>query len=203
MRQRMRDWGLLLAGVALGCAAPATGAPACWSEADMDAAKVRDLQSRLMVATLRCQGAGFDITAAYNRFVVANRATLQGVNGVLMTSFRSGFGDDAQVEYDRYATALANAYGGDATNRSICANAERLAGAAAAAGGSLARLVALHSRVGLPPPRPGGACAAPPAPELPRRAPGRSAAEPRPAADQGRLGWLVLDNSPSEADPPR
>lgn len=201
MRKRMRDWGLL-AGLVLVCAAPAQGEPACWSEADMDAAKVRDLQSRLMVATLRCQGAGFDITAAYNRFVVANRATLQGVNGVLMTSFRSGFGDGAQVQYDRYATALANAYGGDATNRSICGNAERLADEAAAARGSLARLLALHSRVGLPPPRPGAACSAP--------ALGQRSAEPRRATtdlrqgrDQRPLGWLVLDNPSTEAVAPR
>ncbi len=201
MRNRVRDWGLLT-GLALSCAAPAQAAPACWSEADMDAAKVRDLQSRLMVATLRCQGAGFDITAAYNRFVVANRATLQGVNGVLMASFRSGFGDGAQVEYDRYATALANAYGGDPTNRSVCANAERLAGEAAAAAGSLARLVALHSRMGLPPPRPGGACSA--SALEPRRTDTRRApAELRPAADQRPLGWLVLDNPSNGADPPR
>ena len=201
MRKRVRDWGLL-AGLALSCATPAQGGPACWSEADMDAAKVRDLQSRLMVATLRCQGAGFDITAAYNRFVVANRATLQGVNGVLMTSFRSGFGEGAQVEYDRYATALANAYGGNPTNRGVCANAERLANEAAGAAGSLARLVALHSRVGLPPPRPGGVCASPAVASRPTE-PRGAAAERPPPADQRPLGWLVLDTPSGEADPPR
>ena len=191
MCHRMRAWGLSM--LALACTVPAQAIPACWSEADMDAAKVRDLQSRLMVATLRCQGAGFDVTAAYNRFVVANRATLQGVNAVLMTQFRSGFGDDAQVEYDRYATALANAYGGDATDRSVCANAERLADEAAAAAGSVSRLVALHSRVGLPPPRPGAACAGRPAVEAPPASESRGAAERRPAAVPRPLDWLVLD----------
>ena len=47
--------------LAMACAAPAAG-DACWSEADMDAAKVRDLQSRLMVATFRCNAAGVDVT---------------------------------------------------------------------------------------------------------------------------------------------
>ena len=188
MRNRVRNSVLALVGMAVAWAAPAQGRPACWSEADMDAAKVRDLQSRLMVATLRCQGAGFDITPAYNRFVVANRPALQGVNGVLMTQFRSGFGDEAQGQYDRYATALANAYGGDATDRDICANSERLADEAAAAGGNLARLVALHSRAGLPPARPGAACTgqevvAGPSAEAP--------AERRP--DVRPLGWLELE----------
>jgi hypothetical protein len=189
MRNRVRKSVLVVAGMALACAGPVQARPACWSEADMDAAKVRDLQSRLMVATLRCQGAGFDITPAYNRFVVANRPALQGVNGVLMTQFRSGFGEEAQVEYDRYATALANAYGGDATDRDICANSERLAEEAAGARGNLARLVALHSRSGLPPPRPGAACtahevlAADPAAQRP--------AERRP--DARPLGWLELE----------
>jgi hypothetical protein len=191
MHTGMRAWSLL-AGAALSWSAAAPAAPGCWSEAAIDAAKVRDLQSRLMVATLRCQSAGFDITSAYNRFVVANRATLQGVNGVLMTVFQSGSGDDAQGDYDRYATALANAYGGDATNRSVCLNAQRLADDAAAAGGDVARLVALHSRVGAAPPRPGGACTAPPTLE-PRPAGLSRAAERAPAADERPLGWLILD----------
>ncbi|MGZ8312357.1 MAG: hypothetical protein ACXWUR_09865 [Allosphingosinicella sp.] len=165
----------------LAIAAPRQAA-ACWSEAEMDAAKIRDLQSRLMVATLRCQAAGVDVTGAYNRFVVANRATLQGINGVLMTQFRADAGAEAQTRYDRYATSLANAYGGDATNRSICANTARLAGDGAAAAGHVARLVALHSRVGLPPPLPGTACTGRP----------RVVASPAVAPAVG-LDWLELD----------
>jgi hypothetical protein len=177
----------------------------------MDAAKVRDLQSRLMVATLRCNAAGVDVTQAYNQFVIANRETLQGINGVLMSQFRAGAGDDeAQVQYDRYATALANAYGGDATDRRVCANTSRLAEEAASAEGSVARLVALHSRVGLPPPRPGAACAGASLGE--GRQPGGAAVErrplvePRPSggdrangerqplAEPRSLDWLVLDD---------
>jgi len=193
MRNRMRVWAFSMATLALVCAAPAQAVPGCWSEADMDAAKVRDLQSRLMVATLRCQGAGLDITAAYNRFVVANRATLQGVNGVLMNQFRSGFGDDAQTEYDRYATALANAYGGDATDRSVCANAERLAGEAAAAAGSVARLVALHAKVGLAPPRPGAVCEGRPSVETRPVSDHRQTSRRTPAAEPRPLDWLVVE----------
>jgi hypothetical protein len=64
---------------------------------------------------------------------------------------RAGAGDDeAQVQYDRYATALlANACGGDATQPAApCANTalKLVPREAAGAGGSVARLVALHSR---------------------------------------------------------
>lgn len=193
MAYRMRAWGLSMAALAMAWAGPTHAIPACWSEADIDAAKVRDLQSRLMVATLRCQGAGFDLTAAYNRFVVANRTTLQGLNAVLMTQFRSRFGDGAQAEYDRYATALANAYGGDATNWSVCANAQRLADAAAAAAGSVARLVALHSRAGLPPLRPGAACDVRPAIDARPESEDRAGAQRRPPSESRPLDWLVLD----------
>ena len=209
MPGRMGCLGWSVMALAIGLAAPAQAS--CWSEADMDAAKVRDLQSRLMVATLRCNAAGVDVTGAYNSFVVANRETLQGINGVLMTQFRAGAGDDeAQVQYDRYATALANAYGGDATDRRVCANTARLAEEAAGAAGSVARLVALHSRVGLPPPRPGAACAGaalgesrqPSGAAAERRplvAPGppggdRAVGERQPLVEPRPLDWLVLDD---------
>jgi hypothetical protein len=199
MPGRMGRLGWSVTALAIGLAAPAQAS--CWSEADMDAAKVRDLQSRLMVATLRCNAAGVDVTGAYNNFVVANRETLQGINGVLMTQFRAGAGDDeAQVQYDRYATALANAYGGDATDRRVCANTARLAEEAAGAEGSVARLVALHSRVGLPPPRPGDACRGRPIvdagrADLPASVEAGRRAEPvRPSdADRG-LRWLIVDD---------
>lgn len=199
MPGRIRRLGWPVTALALGLAEPAHAS--CWSEADMDAAKVRDLQSRLMVATLRCNAAGVDITPAYNRFVVANRATLQGINGVLMTQFRAGASDgEAQVQYDRYATALANAYGGDATDRRVCANTARLAEEAAGAEGSVARLVTLHSRVGLPPPRPGDACRGRPIadagrPDLPGPVEAGRRAEPVQPSDADRgLRWLVVDD---------
>ena len=175
-------------GLGLALPMPAAAQAPCWSEADVDAAKIRDLQSRLMVATLRCQAAGVDVTRAYNRFIIANRATLQGINGVLMTQFRSGSGDEAQGDYDRFATALANNYGGETTNRRVCDDTSRLADEAAAARGSVHRLVALHARAGLPSPLPHAAC---------ERVALRPLARPepiaRPVEPERRLGWLVLE----------
>ena len=105
---------------------PAQAAMGCWNSTQVAAAKVRDLQSRLMVATLRCQAMGADVTEPYNRFVRANRETIQGANAVLLAQFRSGYGSQGQTQYDRFATALANIYGADATDHAICADTAAL-----------------------------------------------------------------------------
>ena len=211
MPGRMGRLGWSVTALAIGLAAPAQAS--CWSEADMDAAKVRDLQSRLMVATLRCNAAGVDVTQAYNISSLPTARRCRASTACSLRQFRAGAGDDeAQVQYDRYATALANAYGGDATDRRVCANTARLAEEAAGAEGSVARLVALHSRVGLPPPRPGAACAGASLGEgrqpggdrtsaerrplvEPRPSVGdRAAAERQPLAEPRALDWLVLDD---------
>ena len=112
-----------------------------------------------MVATLRCQAAHADVTPAYNHFVRANRDTLQGANAVLLAQFQIGFGSSqGQTQYDRFATALANGYGGDATDPGVCADTAALAEEAAAAGGDIARLVALEDRFGFSSALPGGQC---------------------------------------------
>lgn len=159
MRGQVRKSGVVAAAaLALGVAMPAQATMACWNETQLAAAKVRDLQSRLMVATIRCQALGVDVTAAYNRFVVANRETIQGANRIIMAQFRSGYGDQAQLHYDRFATALANAYGDDATDRTICADTAAIADEAAAAAGNVDALVALEDRFGFAPALPGGRC---------------------------------------------
>jgi hypothetical protein len=156
----LKGKGVAAAAVAVAClvSVPAQATMGCWNQTQVAAAQVRDLQSRLMVATLRCQGLGMDITAAYNRFVVANRTTIQGANNVIMAQFRSGVGPEAQRHYDSFATSLANAYGGDATDRAICAQTEMAADEAAGAAGDIDRLVALENRLGVMPPLPGGQC---------------------------------------------
>ena len=156
----LRKKGVVVTAAAIACFAsvPAQAAMGCWNETQVAAAKVRNLQSRLMVATLRCQGLGVDITGAYNRFVVANRTTIQGANTVILAQFRSGVGRDAERHYDSFATSLANAYGGDATDRAICAQTEMAADEAAGAAGDIDRLVALENRLGVMPPLPGGQC---------------------------------------------
>ena len=54
--------GLFASAAVMMCVAtPAQAAMGCWNQTQVAAAKVRDLQSRLMVATLRCQAMGVDV----------------------------------------------------------------------------------------------------------------------------------------------
>ena len=151
--------GLVAAAASILCASvPAQATMQCWNETQAAAARVRDLQSRLMVATLRCRAMGFDITPAYNQFVVQNRLTIQDANDIILTQFRAGFGWEADRQYDRFTTMLANTYGGDETDPRICGQTEALADEAADAKGDANRLVALADRIGAPPRLPGGVC---------------------------------------------
>jgi hypothetical protein len=134
-------YGLCIAATVMVMGAvPAQAAMSCWNENQVAAARVRDLQSRLMVDALRCRAFGIDILGAYNEFVRSNRATLQAANTVIMGQFSRGYGRDAQTEYDRFATALATE--------------------AVAADGDLDRLVQIGERFGPPPELPGGQCPA-------------------------------------------
>ena len=149
----------LVAGAMMICVpATASAQAGCWNQTQVAAAKVRDLQSRLMVATLRCSAMGVNVAAAYNRFLAANRDTIRGANAVLMGQFQTVHGRQAQVHYDRFATALANIYGDDATNRSVCAETVVLAEEAASASGDIDALVGIADRLGFIAALPGGQC---------------------------------------------
>jgi hypothetical protein len=148
----------LVAAASLLASVPAAAA-GCWKAEGATAAKVRDLQSRLMVATLRCRAIGADIEGSYSSFVRSNREAIQAANAVLKAQFATGdrLGERA---YDSFATALANQYGADATTPELCQAAAAAAEDAAAAGGDVARLLAVADRLGPPPPLPGGPCEA-------------------------------------------
>lgn len=149
----------LVAGAMMICVPLEANAQAgCWNPTQVAAAKVRDLQSRLMVATLRCSAMGEDVAAAYNRFLAANRETIRGANAVLLNQFEAMHGRLAQVHYDRFTTALANIYGDDATSRAVCAETVVLAGEAAAAAGDVDALIAIEDRLGFVTALPGGQC---------------------------------------------
>lgn len=159
MTGQMTRRGLFVGAALMICVStPAQAVLGCWNQTQVAAAKVRDLQSRLMVATLRCSAMGVNVAAAYNRFLAANRTTIQDANGVLLAQFRTGYGGHAQDQYDRFATSLANLYGDDATDRAICADTEQLADEAATAGGNIDRLVAIEDRLGFETPLEGGQC---------------------------------------------
>jgi hypothetical protein len=158
MRKGVLKGALGLAAAALVHAQPAAAAMSCWNEHETAAAKIRDLQSRLMVATLRCRAIGIDVLTAYNDFVRINRSTLQEANGVIKAQFDRGYGRDGPRFYDRFTTAMANQYGADATSGAVCEETAAVAAEAVAAEGDVVRLVELADSFGRSPELPGGVC---------------------------------------------
>ena len=154
-----KNIGAAVVAVALFCvnASEAQAESGCWQASEVAAAKVRDLQTRMMVAGLKCRGYGPELLAAYNRFVVVHRASIQRHNGVLRARFIRMDGRSAgQRGYDRYATALANAYGATSADPAACGEMVGLAKRAATA--RAIDLVALAEDHGLEPEMKGGAC---------------------------------------------
>jgi ribosome-binding ATPase YchF (GTP1/OBG family) len=148
----------MAAAAALMAAAPANAALACWEQDTAAAAKIRNLQSRLMVAALRCSASGVDVLPAYNRFVIANRSTIQAANGRIKQHFTRGFGDAGERQYDAFATMLANIYGGDETTQQTCGEAEATANEGVAAEGDIMKLLRVADAAGPTPPLPNGEC---------------------------------------------
>jgi hypothetical protein len=133
-----------LAAAAIATCLVSTAAPAatCWSQADVSAAKVRELQTRLMVAALRCRATGVNILASYNAFVGNSKPALVAANNALKAHFAAGGPVAGQRDYDRYTTTLANAYGAADTGPESCAEAANLAAEATNAKGDLAAFAA-------------------------------------------------------------
>ena len=120
---------------------------------------MRDLQTYLMVETLRCQMVGYDLSSEYNGFLRANRSALNNNNTRLKSFFISADGPVyGQQAYDRFTTTLANAYGAARTNEETCASARSVATEAAMMNNSAEGLLMIAERQGLTPNLPGGRC---------------------------------------------
>ena len=136
---------------------PAQAQDRCWSEREVAAAQVREMQTMLMVAALRCRAVNIDISADYNGFVATQRAALERANLVIKQHFAAVGGQ--QADYDRFATSLANGFGDGQTNESSCAEAAALAHDGAAATADAVEALAM-ARV-FPTALPDGRCAVP------------------------------------------
>ena len=150
-------WATALALVATGAAVPAKAQGHCWAEREVAAAQVREMQTMLMVAALRCRAAHIDISADYNGFITTQKDAIEHANLVIKQHFAASGGE--QADYDHFATSLANGFGDDQTNESSCAEASALAHDAAAAAPAAVEALAM-ARV-FPTALPDGSCAAP------------------------------------------
>ena len=151
MRQRVKQ---CVAALTLAAISTTSAQAACWSDAAVSAAKVRDLETMLMVSALRCKTSDNAMLMQYNRFVRASRPALAAVNETLRAQFASAGGLNA---YDRYVTAIANRYGAGAEGLS-CNDMTSILSAAEAEGGSSTGLARLAGDAGVEPVLVGGPC---------------------------------------------
>jgi hypothetical protein len=148
---RIKTLGALCALGSIVAAVPASAQ--CWDDSQLAATRVRDLQTMLMAATLRCRAVGMDISDHYNGFVSARRGQLELANAAIKHRFVKDGGQDS---YDRFTTALANAYGDASTTPAACDEAAQTADDAAA---SPAALFELADQRITPPDAEAGRCA--------------------------------------------
>ena len=152
----VRSIVIALAAVAI-IAAPAHAS--CWKAEQVAAAKVRDMETMLMVSALRCRGNGGTMLARYNKFVVQSRSALIKVNDTLRTHFTETVGTRRAMEaYDIYVTKVANRYGAGADGLS-CEDMSSITDAALAEETSFDALSALAERAGVQPILNGPVCA--------------------------------------------
>lgn len=132
---------------------------ACWTPAEADAAVVRNLQSRLMVAALRCGRSEHNLLADYNKFVKSKKPLLRMGNNVLRSHFSKGKSKNQGMKaYDRFAVSMANVYGAGTGDLSGCQEMQELTQSAANSDGSVKTLVSLAQSHALSPDLPGGRC---------------------------------------------
>lgn len=133
---------------------------ACWRSDEAAAAGVREMQSMLMVAALRCQVAGHPMMGDYNAFVQSNRGAIGAMNDRIKAHFIRTFGPaGGQRAYDSFTTSMANGYGAAPSGADVCGDADSLAREAAALNGSIEGLKLLVERQGLVAKLPEGLCA--------------------------------------------
>jgi hypothetical protein len=148
----------LVAAAAMAALGLGPASAACWSDRAVDAAYVRDLDTMLMTATLRCRLHGVDLAAGYNKFVREKRPVLVAANEELREHFavdaRGGAALDA---FDRFATALANSHGAGDPGKN-CADYQALVEAAVAAAPERAALIEMARQAGSNPTLANGRC---------------------------------------------
>ena len=123
---------------------------ACWTADQVSAAKVRDLDTMLMVASLRCRHTNVGVLTAYNGYVVRQRKALVAVNDVLRNHYAGGDKKAAMNAYDNYVTKVANRYGAGAAGLD-CEDMQSIVEAMGAEAPQVDALVAVAERAGVEP----------------------------------------------------
>jgi hypothetical protein len=85
---------------------------ACWSNAAQDAAKIKHLNTMLMVTALRCRNTPDNFLPEYNRFVKRHSSLIGTQNAALRNHLSATYGKrGAEGALDRMSIGYANSYG--------------------------------------------------------------------------------------------
>lgn len=112
----------------IAVASTAGAAEACWTPKELAAARIRDVQTIMMVGALQCSAQGYNTAFGYDRFVTRHRAGLVEANDVLKNHFiRQTVSSTGQRDYDGFATALANGHSAESGDmRNYCDRVDSL-----------------------------------------------------------------------------
>ncbi len=142
------------AGITAMLAAALTSVPAqakCWRADEVRAAKVRDMETMLMVSALRCRTGADDFMARYNGFVVASRPALSAVNTTLRGHYEATMPKAAALNaYDKFVVRIANRYGGGVAGLD-CADMASILEAVTNEGATLEAMAAVADRAAVEP----------------------------------------------------
>ena len=85
---------------------------ACWTNAAQDAAKIKHLNTMLMVTALRCRNTPDNFLPHYNRFVTKHNGLIGAQNAELRQHLSTTYGArGAEGALDRMSIGYANSYG--------------------------------------------------------------------------------------------
>jgi hypothetical protein len=154
----MKLSGMMLGVTLAAMLSTSPASAACWTDSEVSAARVRDMDTMLMVSALRCKANSNSLLADYNQFVRTSRVALTQVNDRLREHFSAAVGPaQALNAYDRYVTGIANRYGAGAEGLG-CRDMASIVSAARAEGGNLTGLERLARDAGVEPQLGGGRC---------------------------------------------
>jgi hypothetical protein len=149
------------AAAAMMAVLPIAAQAGCWTSGDIDAARVRDLQTGLRIASERCEASGHGAAAAYDAFLSSNSRAVAAMNQRLKARFVTAYGgQEGMRRFADFTASLASAYQGQEVTAQTCAGIVALSREAAASDGSVAGLLRIADRVEVAPSLPGGACSA-------------------------------------------
>jgi hypothetical protein len=114
----MRGAVRFAATLALAAALPAQAAT-CWDARTIGAARINELGTMMMTASLRCRIAGVDFRDSLDRASRTFRQEFDAAHDRLQRHF-AGSGADGGMAYGRFLTRIANLYGAGRADRGTC-----------------------------------------------------------------------------------